>query len=83
MALGVVGMVYTAPAWRRKGVATYLMEAARQYFYQYRLNESHVDMRLRQTGMMRVAATAGYRQSEVLMRLPGMNLDAEKKRKTY
>lgn len=80
---GVVGMVYTAPAWRRKGVATYLMEAARQYFYQYRLAESHVDVRLKQTAMMRVAATAGYRQSEVLTRLPGMNLDAPKKRSAY
>jgi len=77
---GVVGMVYAAPAWRRKGVATYLMEAARQYFYQYRLAESHLDVRLKQKAMIRVAATAGYRQSEVLMRLPGMNMDAPRKR---
>lgn len=77
---GVVGMLYVAPAWRRKGVGFYLMEAARQYFYRCRLPESHVDVRLKQTAMVRVAATAGYRQSKTLTRLPGMNLDAPKRR---
>ena len=80
---GVIGVVYTAPAWRRKGVGLYLMEAARQYFYQMRLKESHVELRIRQKALMRMAASAGYRQSEVLMRLPGMNVDAPKKQKLY
>ena len=78
---GYIGMVYTAPAWRRKGIATHLMEAARQYFYQCRLTESHLDVRIRQTAVMRMAATAGYRQSEVLMRLPGVDLDAPRKQR--
>lgn len=73
---GCIGHVYTAPAWRRKGVALYLMEAARRYFYSCRLMESHVDVRLRMQAMMKVAASAGYRQSEVLTRLPGVDLDA-------
>ena len=76
---GHIGYIYTAPAWRRKGVAVCLIEAARQYFYQCRLKESHIDVRLRQKPMMSVAATAGYRQSEVLMRLPGMDLDGPKR----
>jgi len=80
---GVIGLVYTSPAWRRKGVGLYLMEAARQYFCQMRLKESHVDVRLKQNALVRMAASAGYRQSGVLMRLPGMNLDAPKKRKLY
>lgn len=80
---GVIGMVYTAPAWRRKGVGLYLMEAARQYFYQMRLRESHIDLRLLQKPVMRMAASAGYRQSDVLMRLPGMNMDAPKRRRLY
>lgn len=80
---GVIGVVYTAPAWRRKGVALCLMEAARRYFYQMRMRESHIDLRLMQKPVMRLAASAGYRQSEVLMRLPGMNMDAPKKRKLY
>ena len=80
---GVVGMVYTAPAWRRKGVALCLMESARQYFYQMRLRESHIDLRLMQKPVMQLAASAGYRRSDTLMRLPGMNLDAPKKRRLY
>lgn len=80
---GIIGVVYTAPKWRRKGVGLYLMELARQYFYQLRLRESHIELRTRQTAPVRLAAAAGYRQSKVLMRLPGMNLDAPKKQKLY
>jgi len=80
---GIIGMIYTAPRWRRKGVALHLMECARQYFYSMRVRESHVDLRIRQTALVRLAASAGYRQSRVLKRLPGMNLDAPKKQKLY
>ncbi len=76
---GVIGMVYTAPAWRRKGVAAHLVEAARQYFYQMRLSESHMDVRRSMTPVVHLAANAGYRQSAVLMRLPGSDMDAPKK----
>lgn len=80
---GVIGLVYTAPAWRRKGMATYLMEAARQYFYRLRLLESHIDVRLRMIPAMNLAATAGYRQSKTLIRLPGMNLESAVQRGRY
>lgn len=73
---GVIGMVYTAPAWRRKGVAGYLMEAARQYFYQCRTPEIIADVRLRMTPVMRLVSSAGYRQGEVILRYPGTDLDA-------
>ena len=29
---GIIGQIYTVPAWRRRGVATYLLEMARRYF---------------------------------------------------
>lgn len=74
---GVIGHIYTTPAWRRKGVAAYLMEAARLHFYQCRLPESIVDLRLRLTAVSRLAATSGYRRSETLVRLPGIDLDAD------
>lgn len=73
---GVIGMAYTAPAWRRKGVAGYLMESARQYFYQCRVQEIVADVRMRMTPAVRLVSAAGYRQSEVLARYPGANLDA-------
>lgn len=73
---GRIDAVYTAPAWRRRGVASYLLEAARQTFYQCRLPESRVEVRLSMKPMVALAATAGYRQEKVLCRLPGLNLDA-------
>ena len=92
--VGVVGQVYTVPDWRRRGVASYLMEAARQYFDQCRLPAAYLpklrfakdrplddtlleavaDVRWRQTPAARLAATAGYRRGETLMRLPGIDL---------
>ena len=91
---GVVGQVYTVPDWRRRGVASYLMEAARQYFDACRLPaeylpklrfakdrpledtllEAVADVRWRQIPAARLAATAGYRRAETLMRLPGIDL---------
>ncbi|MBR3504968.1 MAG: GNAT family N-acetyltransferase [Clostridia bacterium] len=91
---GVVGLVYTVPDWRRRGVASYLMEAARQYFDQCRLPAAYLpklrfakdrpledslleavaDVRWRQAPAVHLAATAGYRRGETLLRLPGIDL---------
>lgn len=94
MRTGVIGQVYTAPDWRRKGVASHLMEAARQYFDAYRLPDEYLpkvrfakdrplddklleavlDVRLRMTTASHLAAAAGYRRDETLLRLPGIDL---------
>ena len=73
---GVIGLVYTAPAWRRKGVGGYLMEVARDYFYQSRIAEAVYDARWQMSDAVNLAARVGYRRSETLMRLPGINIDA-------
>ncbi len=39
---GVIGQVYTSPEWRRKGVASRLMEAARLYFDACRLPDEYL-----------------------------------------
>ncbi len=75
--VGVVAQVYTAPARRRQHVAMFLLERARQYFYQDRMQEAIADVRLRQTGAVALFASAGYRQSEVVCRYPGVDLQAE------
>lgn len=74
---GVIGMVYTAPAWRRKGAAAYLMESARQYFWQHRVMECRIEVRTRMIPMMRLAASVGYSRERVLMRLPGSDMDMQ------
>ena len=73
---GVIGLVYTTPAWRRKGVGGYLMEVARDYFYQSRIPEATYDTRWQMSDAVNLAAHVGYRRSETLMRLPGINVDA-------
>ena len=73
---GIIGHVYTVPAWRQRGVASFLMEEARQHFYQYHVAESVIDVRWRMMAVSKLAATAGYRRSETLMCLPGIDLDA-------
>ena len=73
---GVIGMVYTAPAWRRMGVASYLMESARHYFWQHRVMECRIEVRSRMTPMLRLAASIGYSREKILKRLPGTNIDA-------
>lgn len=75
---GVIEEVYTAPAWRRMGVATFLMEEVRRYFYKNGLNECRLNVRIKMTHMVRTAAALGYRQSNVIMRLPGSDLNAPK-----
>lgn len=73
---GVIGMVYTAPAWRRMGAASYLMESARHYFWQHRVMECRIEVRSRMTPMLRLAASIGYSREKILKRLPGTNIDA-------
>lgn len=75
---GVIEEVYTAPAWRRRGVATFLMEEARRYFYEKGLSGCRLNVRIKMTAMTRTASALGYRRSKVLLRLPGSDLDAPK-----
>jgi len=78
---GLIEEVYTAPAWRRKGAAAFLMEEARRYFFSCGMSECRLAVRLKMTPMVRTAAALGYRQTKVLMRLPGSELDAPKPRR--
>jgi len=75
---GVIEEVYTVPAWRRRGVATFLMEEARRYFFENGLNRCRLNVRIKMTAMTRTAASLGYRRSNIILRLPGSNLDAPK-----
>lgn len=72
---GVIAQIYTAPAHRRKHVAMFLLERARQCFYQDRMEEAIADVRLRMRGAVALFASAGYRQSEVVCRYPGIDVD--------
>lgn len=72
--LGRIEHIYTAPAWRRKGVALYLMEAARHHFLRARLSEAVIDVRTRLPGLTELASSAGYRRTELVAYYPGIDL---------
>ena len=78
---GVIEEVYTAPAWRRRGAASFLMEEVRRYFFAEGLKECRLDVRVKMTAIVRTASALGYRRSEVILRLPGSDLDAAPKAK--
>ena len=71
---GVIGLVYTVPDWRKRGVAGCLMEAARVHFAGARLNDVTADVRKRNTAAVRLLYSAGYRPAQTLALMPGINL---------
>lgn len=73
-AAGVVGVIQTPPHWQRKGVASYLMEQARNYWVDRGLSEAYFDVWTRLTGAMRLAATSGFRPEGMLKRYPGIDI---------
>lgn len=71
---GVVGVIQTPPHWQKQGVASYLMEQARNHWVDRGLTEAYFDVWTRLTGAMRLAATSGFRQAEMLLRYPGIDI---------
>ncbi|MDL2206439.1 hypothetical protein LJC33_05955 [Eubacteriales bacterium OttesenSCG-928-N13] len=71
---GVVGVIQTPPHWQQKGVASHLMEQARNYWLDKGLVDAYFDVWTRLTGAMRLAATTGFRPEEMLLRYPGIDM---------
>ncbi|MEA4897623.1 hypothetical protein ACH6CV_00415 [Bacillota bacterium Meth-B3] len=71
---GVVGIICVAPAWQRKGAASYLLELSRLYWLDKGLREAYFDVWTRLTGAVRLAATSGFRPEKMLMRYPGIDV---------
>ncbi len=71
---GVVGIIQTPPSWQRKGVASFLLEQARNYWMDRGLSEAYFDVWTRLTAAMRLAATSGFRPQGTLVRYPGIDV---------
>ena len=74
---GVIGIIQTARAWRKKGVATYLLEDARKYFASLGLKRMTFDVWLSSPGCLPLARKAGYRKGEMLSIYPELKLGNE------
>lgn len=69
---GVVGVLQTARAWRRKGVASYLLEDARKYFASLGLTRMSFDMWRASPGCPELAISAGFTEKQILKVYPEM-----------
>lgn len=67
---GVIGILQTVPKWRRKGVASYLMEDARKYFESIGVTNMAVDVRLSAPGNRSLAMKNGFSAGDTLTVYP-------------
>ena len=72
--VGVVGYIQTAKRWRRRGIASYLISVAEDYFSERGLYGVQTDVRVRIPGMLSLMEAVGYRQEKLLMRYPKMDI---------
>lgn len=73
-ASGVIGVLQTAPKWRRKGVASYLMEDARKYFESIGIMNMTVDVRLSAPGNRALAKKNGFIADETVLVYPYIDI---------
>ena len=67
---GVIGIIQTARRWRRRGVASYLMEDARKYFASLGLSRESMDVWMKAPGSVPLARKAGFEKRETLAVYP-------------
>lgn len=74
---GVIGHLYTAPPFRRQGVARYLLDLARRYFLDAGLQTSRMDVWQRLLPACRAASAAGFRPVQNLKEYAAIDIDWE------
>lgn len=78
---GVIGSIQTTPAWRRQGVATYLLELARIFFLEHGVYRSTFDIWLKLTPAGRLAYSLDYEPGKMIIRYPGIDVNLSTKRR--
>jgi len=74
---GVIGYIQTSKRWRRLGVASYMLSLACAAFEQLNLYDAQANIRARCPHMLKLMSKAGFAQSELLMRYPGVDINPE------
>lgn len=74
---GVIGYIQTSKRWRRLGVASYMISLACEVFEQQDLYCAEANIRVRYPHMLKLMSGAGFTQSELLMRYPGIDINPE------
>ena len=72
---GIVGYIQTSKRWRRLGVGTCMLGLACEEFEHARLLWAEASVRARIPHILRLMEKVGFRQSELLMRYPGVDIN--------
>lgn len=72
---GVVGYIQTAKRWRRMGVGSCMLGLACEAFEKHRLLVAEASVRVRVPHVLRMMEKMGFKQTELLMRYPGLDIN--------
>lgn len=74
---GVIGYLQTSKRWRRLGVASCMLGLACEAFEQQDLYCAEMSIRARYPHVLKLLSGAGFVQSELLMRYPGVDINPD------
>ena len=72
---GVIGYIQTAKRWRRMGVGSCMLGLACEEFEKRRLFIAESSLRVRIPHVLRMMEKMGFKQAELLMRYPGLDIN--------
>lgn len=72
--VGCIGWLHTSKKWRRLGVAQRLLELACAEFHEMGLRRAEAEVQAKIPGMLRTMERAGFRQAELILRYPGIDI---------
>lgn len=76
---GIIGYVQTAKRWRRLGVATCMFALACEEFERAKLFCAEASVRARIPHILKLMEKLGFKQTELLMRYPGVDINPAEK----
>ena len=71
---GVIGWLHVAKKWRRRGISQRLIELACADLYDADLYRAEAEIQARVPNLLHAMEKAGFRQSELLFRYPGIDI---------
>ena len=72
---GVIGYIQTAKRWRRMGVGSCMLGLACEEFEKQKLFVAEANVRARIPHVLRMMEKMGFKQKELLMRYPGLDIN--------
>ena len=72
---GVIGWLHVAKKWRRKGISQRLIELACADMYDGYMSRAEAEIQARVPYILRTMEKAGFRQSELICRYPGIDIN--------